>query len=45
MHAASALRERVADALAATIVNKLDEPAVLIDPNQLALPMIGRESF
>ncbi|GAA3895072.1 hypothetical protein GCM10022276_12700 [Sphingomonas limnosediminicola] len=33
------LRERAADVLAATIVDKLDEPAVIKDRNQLPLPL------
>ena len=33
------LRERAADALAATIVRKLEEPAPVTDRNQLALPL------
>lgn len=33
------LRERAADALAATIVRKLEEPAPVIDRNQLTLPL------
>jgi hypothetical protein len=33
------LRERAADALAATIADKLDEPAVVKDRNQPPLPL------
>jgi hypothetical protein len=33
------LRERAADALAAIIAHRLDEPAVCADRNQLALPL------
>ena len=33
------LRERAADALAATIVERLDEPVFADDVNQLALPL------
>jgi hypothetical protein len=34
-----ALRERAADALAATIINRLDEPLQVQDRNQLPLPL------
>ena len=34
-----ALRERAADALAATIISRLDEPLHVPDRNQLALPL------
>lgn len=33
------LRERAADALAATIVSRLEEPISVKDKNQLALPL------
>ena len=33
------LRERAADALAATIIDRLDEPLQVQDRNQLALPL------
>lgn len=33
------LRERAADALAATIVQRLDEPLHVVDRDQLALPL------
>ncbi|WP_419555400.1 DUF6771 family protein [Sphingomonas arenae] len=33
------LRERAADALAATIVRKLEEPVTVTDRNQLNLPL------
>jgi hypothetical protein len=33
------LHERAADALAATIVQRLDEPVQVEDPNQLAFPL------
>ncbi|MFC7537846.1 DUF6771 family protein [Sphingomonas sp. GCM10030256] len=35
----SRLRERAADALAATIVQKLGEPVHVVDRDQLALPL------
>lgn len=35
----SALRERAADALAATIIDRLDEPLQVPDRDQLALPL------
>lgn len=35
----SAMRERAADALAATIIDRLDEPLQVQDRNQLALPL------
>jgi hypothetical protein len=35
----SRLRERAADALAATIVDKLEEPGFVSDRNQLHLPL------
>jgi hypothetical protein len=35
----AALRERAADALAATIIDRLDQPLELEDRNQLALPL------
>lgn len=33
------LRERAADALAATIVQRIDEPVRVVDRDQLALPL------
>ena len=33
------LRERAADALAATIVQRIDEPLHVVDRDQLALPL------
>lgn len=35
----AALRERAADALAATIISRMDEPLHVRDDNQLALPL------
>jgi hypothetical protein len=35
----SRLRERAADALAATIVQRMDEPVHVVDRDQLALPL------
>ena len=35
----SALRERAADALAATIIDRLDQPVPVSDRDQIALPL------
>ncbi|QIK78649.1 hypothetical protein G7077_06810 [Sphingomonas piscis] len=35
----AALRERAADALAATIIERLDEPLTVPDVNQMPLPL------